>query len=511
MAKRKNLKAYVRLDSSRKPIPGSLIYRQDKPYGRFAPMVDPSGDICCPSPSGPIPPTPRCQGGATYTYYSLNAAANSLASYAGIDSQCNTYYLFSDYVADGECPAETTCIQVVYKVDATGTLVWSKRLSIEDTSSGTNGYEYYCMLISDVNNAVYLMNESSMLAFDKTTGATKWGKEINYDLINFGTYGFSNFCMSPDESSLYAHMAVYDYGSFTYNVQLLKVDAATGALTKETKVNYAPITPGVNISAYGINCDSDGNVVFGGAIVGGLSYFTKVDGSLTTKLWDATTNSNANVGFFNLDTPSIDYKGDIYAGCYTSNPGYNGPLIQKYDGQTGEMLWVGYLNGQTFNGYWDYRFDENGDVWFATQQSVGSIIPGEYSIVNSKMTPDGDLIYQYSIVDSANNIGLNTYWFNTGLLGPDIWKGNYVVPYLIFNAGYKPIAVNLPPTLVTGTYGPFTFTSNPSASIVKIPFTQLPANVTVLSNSSLFAPHWQNIGFTTYDSSIATLTYLAIP
>lgn len=134
--KRKNLKAYVRLDKNGQPIGGSMIYRDKQPYGKFKPLVNPYGDVCCP-PSG--------SGGCSSSLW-LNTITDNQSIYGPsvIDADCNVYRA-GRFSSGGS---------IVMAFNGAGDVIWSKAYTPVESLS--QPYEYVANLCL-VNNVLYLI------------------------------------------------------------------------------------------------------------------------------------------------------------------------------------------------------------------------------------------------------------------------------------------------------------------------------------------------------------------
>lgn len=153
--KRKNLKAYVRLDKSGHPIAGSMIYRDKKPYGKFKPLLDPYGDVCCP----PTPTVVDCAKLGTWSS-ATDAVAPVLAVYGRVslsDSNCNVYRY--GYLVD----ASPTFYSYAFleKLDAAGNVIWQEYFNY--LSEGQEISKDFVSMAIGPDDFVYLLGKNFII------------------------------------------------------------------------------------------------------------------------------------------------------------------------------------------------------------------------------------------------------------------------------------------------------------------------------------------------------------
>lgn len=476
MSKRKNLKAYVRLDKNRKPVPGSLIYRKDKPYGEFAPMVNPYGDICCP---------PETVCGLGFVEYAIGFTGINRAIFESTDAECNTYLLYRL-----ETPVETPPVGYngtfsLAKRDKDGNLVWNKQLNFNTV--GVNYFQIYQLLVDSVNSYIYVGGEGSLLKLD-LDGNVVWARYFN-ELVFTDFWYLSVYSLSPDGSFVYAAGGWDPEGSSSKNFTI-KIDGATGNIVKATSMS--PVVDNavaLTKDAYGITTDK-----FGNSVINVASYFSadipnrhliKVDADLNV-IW-ATAVGPVNQQTAG-STPVADYNGDIYV--YNRTYGsttfpYDEDGVLKVDGDTGQVLWKGLITNTFYSSTWyaeDYRIGNDNSLYMTTWDGAG------YQVL--KMSSSGVLQY----VNQINTpLTPSQYYWNTALTGSNPTNGYLLAPsWSNTSPNSDMYNFKVPLKVVEGTYGPFTFIDTTADyTFVKYPVSFDPAASWVVADvTSTFQAGW---------------------
>lgn len=415
MAKRKNSVAYVRLDGNNKPIPGTLIFRQKKPYGKFAKMVDPAGDLCCAAPRNSCG-SRYSQDLVTYVNPEININGfNAVASDA--DAFCNVYSLYRLNYNDEGLFSNV----IIEKRDSSNTVLWCKRL-IEPVESVD---AYPSMIKTDLNGDVVVVCEANVFKLSGVDGSIIWSKQYgnplglpgdgdiwidylaaitfdsNNDIYVGGTV-YENEMLPPPES----FMVQNKYGL------ILKLDGSNGSILAS---KYLDITPRVAPAytyfqeSYEIQVAYDGSlrVVFnyGDNVLPSGNVNRFIVAKLTSSLvpvWSKQVNIPASEKpYIYATTIVVDDEGSTI--CPTEQ-GY----VLKLD-ENGNALWFNYYEDP--DGYWPGEvgsLDANGNIICSWSSSFPETSTFYARTITKLSGVDGSVMFNYNIFYPGKNMN---YWF----------------------------------------------------------------------------------------------------
>lgn len=494
MAKRKNLKAYVRLDGSRKPIPGSLIYRQAKPYGDFVPLVNPSGDICCGSSCSNLVGAMQLER-VVYNYPSGGT------TYADMDLNCNSYLLYTKGSPEIPVSEEVVGTNFLYKRSPSGSLIWNKQINI--TVPYITPFDFlqnslYQMETDRVRGITYIISSYLILAVD-TEGNVLWCKGI--DLLNALGLEIFSMSLSPDGNYIYL-TGTYSIGGQD-KVPVIKIDALTGDITKQVNLFYtADNCPTCSKYGVALSCTPNGDifVAYTSLINANATAFTpalKLDADLNMLWASNTVTPNLGGGYVG------DIKSDNTGNCYLSGIYDNSTAEQsmlKLDGQTGNIVWkANFDNGVVPSVTQFVLFDASDNAYVVAVELDYSV--GAQSVRIIKLADaDGPIEFVYTPL-SANK-ALTVYWWYSPRAGAFVKELDKIIlgVFPVPNP-YPPVPtytdgcyeLRLPSTLVEGVYQDLTFTDlTGSVNITRsVPSLGTPPNITATINTDIEG-QWQS-------------------
>lgn len=457
MSKRKGLKAYVRLDKAGQPVAGSMIYRDKKPYGKFVPLVNPSGDVCCPI------------GCPDPAFWILNIGdgipGNEGGSFGGFQmfrqvDECTLLAAGNYY--DEQAPSPDG--MALYKTYLDGTVVSVNK--IED--SLFPGPEYY--KIDSQGNRIGIASANRIAKWDKNNNIL-WYKRLYMDqLPNPDMADRFSFTIDANDYIYVSLNMTSNGGPQSESLPIIKL-SPDGVIISTNTLKHIPDI-GVTyptISTLDMEVGSNGNIFL---LVQTTSY---VGFSTFNKAFLLEVDSNLNyITNYRIDT----WTGNSYTrefvyyivkdrdGNFIIPYGYPGSYpydfdtfegYVKFNTTTNTVDWANTLFSIPLNralNLVDIEVDDSNNLFMTTSASLSVLGDTPYEKVVAKMDASGVLQWAYKISSTIEPYGLNDMWTNqfktSSLTGDSFLSCSY--------GNYYGQLYRLPLTPVTGTYGTFVFT-----------------------------------------------------
>lgn len=442
MAKRKNSIAWVRLDGNNAPIPGTLIYRQKKPYGKFAKMTNPAGDLCC-AGSGNSCGVPYRQDYVTYT----NPDTTS-TYYGAISSDSNEECFIYSLGEVGTFDIGFSSQPLVQKQTKDGVVIWSKRLNTTDEEFPD---EYISGLKVDPNGDVIVIFDLALVKLSGVDGSIVWQKKYSDRQFPEGVDYYIDYIMNIDFDS---DANVYAVGSTNTIVTpelgekngfILKVDGTDGTVISCNNIDIATrVTDGAYFSeASDIRVLSDGSIrlVYNTTDFQGTDQefpcvVASFDSSLTQQWAKGFVGVPiADFPYFLVSTLVVDAAGNTIVPLYYINSvGGNQSSIAKIDA-SGNLVWINYTTTEGIGINIDVAsIDVNGNPIFSTTRTNPDSTYQD-RVIAKFSGADGSLMFSYLL--GTDNISIGYWWSYTSRMANFVYGNTlYMSSYNYIGSGY---------------------------------------------------------------------------